>query len=78
MGRTATGCMDTRDRAEPVHVLIRDHDRKFTRSFDEVLQWPGICMVRTPDPGPAGEQDCGTLRADRSGSLLAPHAPRAK
>ena len=36
------------DRAEPSRFLIRDHDRKFTRSFDEVFQGAGIRLVCTP------------------------------
>jgi putative transposase len=37
------------ERPEPVRLLIRDHDRKFMRSFDEVFQGAaGIRIVRTP------------------------------
>ena len=36
------------NRAESIHFLIRDHDRKFTSSFDEVFQSGGIRIVRTP------------------------------
>jgi putative transposase len=36
------------DRAEPVRFLIRDHDRKFTGSFDEVFETQGTRIVRTP------------------------------
>jgi putative transposase len=35
-------------RPEPIRPLIRDHDRKFTRSFDEVFQGAGIRIVGTP------------------------------
>lgn len=30
------------ERAEPVRVLIRDHDRKFTRSFDDCFGAPAF------------------------------------
>jgi putative transposase len=36
------------DRAEPVPFLIRDHDRKFTGSFDAVFETQGNRIVRTP------------------------------
>ena len=48
-------------RAEPVRVLIRDHDGKFTRSFDDVFQGAGIRIVRTPSQAP-------TRMASRNGS----------
>ena len=38
--------------AEAVRRLVRDHDRKFTRSFDEVFQGVGIRIVRTPIQAP--------------------------
>jgi putative transposase len=37
-----------RDRAQPVRFLIRDHDRKFTDSFDAVFKAQGTRIVRTP------------------------------
>jgi transposase InsO family protein len=40
------------ERPEPIRLLIRDHDRKFTRSFDEVFQGAGIRIVRTPIQAP--------------------------
>jgi len=36
------------ERAEPVRFLIRDHDRKFTGSFDTVFEAENIRIVRTP------------------------------
>jgi transposase InsO family protein len=36
------------DRPEPGRLLLRDHDRKFTRSFEEVFQGSGIRIIRTP------------------------------
>jgi transposase InsO family protein len=36
------------ERAEPMRFLIRDRDRKFARSFDEVFEGAGIRIVRTP------------------------------
>jgi putative transposase len=35
-------------RPEPIRLLIRDNDRKFTRSFDDVFQAIGIRIARTP------------------------------
>jgi hypothetical protein len=40
------------ERSEPVRLLVRDHDRKFTRSFDEVFHGAGIRIVRTPIQAP--------------------------
>jgi len=36
------------ERAEPVRFLIRDHDRKFTRSFDAVFESQDARIIRTP------------------------------
>jgi putative transposase len=36
------------ERAEPVRFLIRDHDRKFSGSFDAVFEAQGIRIIRTP------------------------------
>ena len=36
------------ERADPVRFLIRDHDRKFTDSFDAVFQTQGARIIRTP------------------------------
>ena len=36
------------ERADPVRFLIRDHDRKFTDSFDAVFQTQGARTIRTP------------------------------
>jgi putative transposase len=36
------------ERADPVRFLIRDHDRKFTSSFDVVFGVQGTRIVRTP------------------------------
>jgi putative transposase len=40
------------ERAEPLRVLICDHDRKFTSSFDAVFQSTGIRVIRTPIQAP--------------------------
>jgi Family of unknown function (DUF5372)/Integrase core domain len=36
------------DRPQPVRFLIRDHDRKFTDSFDAVFEAQGTRIVQTP------------------------------
>ena len=36
------------ERAEPVRFLIRDHDRKFTSSFDAVFESQDARIIRTP------------------------------
>jgi putative transposase len=42
------------ERAEPVRFLIRDHDRKFTSSFDAVFESQDARIVRTPIQVPQG------------------------
>ena len=54
------------ERAEPVRFLIRDHDRKFTSSFDAVFEAEHIRIVRTPIQVTRGEWDRGTVRPDGS------------
>src|SRR5450759_902822 len=38
--------------ARPVRFLMRDHDTKFSRSFDEVLRSEGAQVIRTPIRAP--------------------------
>jgi putative transposase len=56
------------ERGEPAQVLIRDHDRKFTPSFDAVFQGAGIRIVRTPIQAPQAngiaERFVRTVRAE--------------
>ena len=40
------------EQAEPLRFLIRDHDRKFTGSFDAVFETQGTRIVRTPTQVP--------------------------
>jgi len=40
------------ERADRVRFLIRDHDRKFTSSFDVVFEAQGTRIVRTPIQAP--------------------------
>jgi putative transposase len=44
--------MDLSDRGVPVRLLLRDHDAKFTRSFDEVFGGEGGQVLRTPIRAP--------------------------
>src|SRR6478609_3734919 len=56
------------ERPSPVRVLIRDHDRTFTRRFDEVFQGAGIRIVQTPIQAPQAngiaERFVHTVRAE--------------
>ena len=40
------------ERADPIRFLIRDHDRKFTNSFDVIFEAQGTRIVRTPIQAP--------------------------
>lgn len=40
------------DRPDPVRFVVRDHDRKFTRSFDAVFEAQGSRIIRTPIQAP--------------------------
>jgi hypothetical protein len=40
------------ERAEPVRFLIRDHDRKFTSSFDAIFESQNTRIIRTPIQAP--------------------------
>ena len=51
------------DRAEPVRFLTRDHDRKFTNSFDAVFQAQGSRIIRTPIQVPQANA-IGAVRSD--------------
>jgi putative transposase len=45
-------CFALDERDEPVRVLIRDRDSKFSGSFDEVFSTEGIRVIRTPVRAP--------------------------
>jgi putative transposase len=48
--RNAT--MDLHDRQLSVRFLLRDHDAKFTRPFDDVFCGEGVKVIRTPIQAP--------------------------
>jgi putative transposase len=60
--------MTLTDREEPVRVLVRDRDSKFTRSFDEVFRTEDIRVIRTPVRAPQAkahaERWVGSLRRE--------------
>jgi putative transposase len=70
------------DRAEPVRLLIRDHDRKFTRSFDAVFQGADTRIVRTPIEAPqanaVAERFVRTVRSECLDWLLVLNARHAE
>jgi putative transposase len=60
--------MDLNDRGVSVRFLLRDHDAKFTRSFDDVFRSEGGQMLRTPIRAPKAnayaERWVQTVRAE--------------
>jgi len=60
--------MDMGERADQFKFLIRDHDGKFSRAFDEVLTSSGIRVIKTPPRSPRAnsyaERFVGTLRRE--------------
>src|SRR5262249_18007725 len=72
------------ERSQPVRFLIRDHDCKFTDSFDAVFEAQGARIVRTPIQVPEAngiaERFVRTVRSECLDWLLivsAPHLERA-
>jgi transposase InsO family protein len=62
------------ERAHSVRFLIRDHDSKFTRSFDTVFEAQGTRIIRTPVQVPEAngiaERFVRTARTECLDSLL--------
>jgi putative transposase len=60
--------MDLNDRGMPIRFLLRDHDAKFTRSFDDVSGSEGGQILRTPIQAPKAnafaERWVQTVRAE--------------
>jgi putative transposase len=60
--------MTLAEREHPVHFLIRDRDRQFARSFDEVFRTEGMRVIRTPVRAPRAkahaERWVGSLRRE--------------
>jgi putative transposase len=72
------------ERSQPVRFLIRDHDRKFTDSFDAVFEPQDARIVRTPIQVPEAngiaERFVRTIRSECLDWLLivsAQHVERA-
>jgi hypothetical protein len=60
--------MDLDDRGVSIRFLLRDHDAKFTGSFDDVFGSEGGQVLRTP-PGAEGEHLCRAMGPDRAGGV---------
>jgi putative transposase len=66
-------------RAEPIKLLIRDRDQKFTERFDEVFRSDGIEIMRTPFRAPqangVAERFVRTVRSECPDRLLILNQP---
>jgi transposase InsO family protein len=60
--------MDLDDRGVPSRFLLRDHDARFTRGFDDVFRGEGAKIIRTPIRAPKAnahaERWVQTVRAE--------------
>jgi Integrase core domain len=70
----AAGRVEVHCAREPIRFLIRDHDRKFSGSFDAVFQTQGTRIIRTPIQVPEAngiaERFVGTVRSECLDRLL--------
>jgi putative transposase len=70
------------ERAEPVRFLIRDHDRRFTSSFDAVFESQGARIIRTPIQVPEAngiaERFVRTVRSECLDWLLIVSPPNSR
>ena len=66
--------MELVDQAQAVKFLIRDHDTKFTSSFDAVFAADGIRTIKTPVRAPRANALCerviGTIRRECHDRML--------
>jgi len=57
--------LDLDEGAPPIRFLIRDHDTKFGRSFDEVVRSEVICTpIRAPNANANAERGFETIRTE--------------
>src|SRR6266567_3504207 len=69
--------MDLNDQAATIRFVLRDHDTKFCRSFDELFTSEGIKIIRTPVRAPRADAYAGHYNRQRPHRSLALTVPDA-